>query len=298
MAAPSDLVWPLWTDFAVSPGDARRGRGEHWIHPRGRARGTYRPSDEHGLIPGLIQVNLARRTRSRSTPEGDQPSPSDLTAALLESSPVRHLIRFQKDFGQLGQTHLIGRPVKAVVLGQRELVDGDEVRWALDHAANVHAAMALALHRQAGDEKPLADLLRALGRLERQIPTVSPGQWRVPLRLSDPDDDPARDVDHAIERRGVAAVVRSFQGQLIQPNLGGMDPQYDPDAGASVRFKTLIQLIYWRVAERASTDTIRRCPCGALFFPSDERQKFCPPPPGRGESRCGKRIRQPRYGKT
>ena len=36
---------------------------------------------------------------------------------------------------------------------------------------------------------------------------------------------------------------------------------------------------------------VRRCPCGALFFVTDRRQRYCPPAPGESESRCGRRLR-------
>ena len=38
---------------------------------------------------------------------------------------------------------------------------------------------------------------------------------------------------------------------------------------------------FWRVCEA----------CGTVFMPDDERQRFCPRPAGRNESRCAARIR-------
>ena len=52
------------------------------------------------------------------------------------------------------------------------------------------------------------------------------------------------------------------------------------------------QEIYWRLADRvAEGHQVKQCRCEAYFFPEDARQRFCPPPPGMNESRCGRRYR-------
>ena len=107
----------------------------------------------------------------------------------------------------------------------------------------------------------------------------------------------ARDWREALATYGTARVARHLRGQLLTPNLSDVPRVFDADSERDVfEFRALIQVVYWQIADKMhGGSTIRRCPCGALFFPTDRRQKFCPPPPGTHESRCGKRLRQPRY---
>jgi hypothetical protein len=85
------------------------------------------------------------------------------------------------------------------------------------------------------------------------------------------------------------AVLRAF----LEPNLCGVDRGYDPETGRSVfKFKALIQLIYWQVADWINGERLRACEeCQTIFFASDDRQRFCPPPQGINESRCARRAR-------
>jgi hypothetical protein len=85
------------------------------------------------------------------------------------------------------------------------------------------------------------------------------------------------------------ALLKAF----LAPNLGAVERGYDPKTGRTVfRFKALIQLIYWQLADWIDGGRLRQCAeCQTYFFAEDGRQRFCPPPLGVDESRCARRAR-------
>ena len=112
----------------------------------------------------------------------------------------------------------------------------------------------------------------------RRVPTIRK-PWSVALEL------PRVSV-------GVRREAREVLRQILEPNLERVRRVITSGGGPVYLFKALIQLIYSRIADGFETKTpVRRCKCGARFFVHDDRQQFCPAPPGVGESRCGRRYR-------
>jgi hypothetical protein len=59
------------------------------------------------------------------------------------------------------------------------------------------------------------------------------------------------------------------------------------------KFKALIQLIYWQVADWINGKRLRECQeCQTIFFASDDPQRFCPSSQKINESRCARRARE------
>lgn len=266
------LKSPRWDEYSLS----RDG----WVYSGGARRSPYHPSDKHDLPHYLARIN---RT--------DSPQQLD------------RLLEFYRNFGLLGQSMLEGRPRPITVgpsrkvrigpsrmrrplkrfEGQAEgtvaleriekLADGDNLAWALAHAENVDWILSLLAARGATFGR-LMDRAVAQAR-ERQvlIPTIAPPWW-IPLDLEK---------------------MRSWQdliAQRLNPNLLGVNFRYNPESGeAELRFRALVEVVYWQLADKIGVRGPRRCRCGMYFFPRDERQRFCPPPPGVRESRCGRRFR-------
>jgi hypothetical protein len=110
--------------------------------------------------------------------------------------------------------------------------------------------------------------------------------WQRPLSI---------DLTAELRERDPLRVSRQVIAELLDPNLAGVDRVYDPFTGApKFRFETLLDVMYWQLADALGAYRLRRCPCGALFFAYDQRQKHCPPDPGQRESRCTVRFRMRR----
>jgi hypothetical protein len=76
---------------------------------------------------------------------------------------------------------------------------------------------------------------------------------------------------------------------MLNPNVEGV-PRICDGKESRFRFTALVQVVYWQLADLAGSRYLRQClECKTLFFASDNRQVFCPPPAGVRESRCAKR---------
>ncbi|HCU73953.1 MAG TPA: hypothetical protein DGO43_09095 [Chloroflexi bacterium] len=88
---------------------------------------------------------------------------------------------------------------------------------------------------------------------------------------------------------------------IINHNLRGvsrMVADRPPDSPRFILFDfcALVQYAYWHLADvfDGGIGTARCQSCGYWFAQSDQRQRFCPPPPGQRSSRCGTRARMAR----
>lgn len=83
----------------------------------------------------------------------------------------------------------------------------------------------------------------------------------------------------AFGRRVIAA--------LLTPNLANVRRVFDATEGTPrFDFPQLIDRLYWELADQLTAGDLRQCPCGALFFTKDARQRVCLPVPPRHESAC------------
>jgi hypothetical protein len=282
-----ELMWTVFTDYRVAYADDK----SPWIYPAGERRPAYEPAHVVGLAQALAEVHRAPRDRS------DAP-------ATWENYPaVRALLRFVRTYGHLGRTDLETPPWREIKeAGREQWVSGDPVVWALAHASNVHEILTLAgalAHKRS--TKALQAYLearqRSLATFPRaeSVPTLAP-PWSVPLDAASTDLRAALAKPNSEGRR--AALERIGQRLLVQrldPNLARVDRVYDPGRGVSLfRFRALIQVIYWQLADRFGKVPIRQCACGLWFFSADPRQKYCPPPPEVSESRCSAKYRMRR----
>jgi len=213
--------------------------------------------------------------------------PSDL--ARVARAPGREAgVSFYAAWGLLGRTELEGSPRRVYEHESRRWVlkSGDPLSWAFDHAGNV--AMALRLIGGARQPRSMVKDLewvadrQAAGRFS--VPTTAK-PWATQVQL---------DVGKSLRKVGPAETGRALLAELLNPNLGTIRRVIDPSAGRSrVDFVALVQVAYWVLAEAADGHNVRPCAaCPVLFVAHDERQTYCPPPPGVRESRCGRVYRE------
>lgn len=243
------LEWPKWERYELF--------NDGWVYPIGDGPTLYDACSERSLPTELARVVRFRWVRRR----GQTAAPTDIAVARL--------LRFMAEFGNLGQTQLLGAPRKR---SDGYLSEGDNIVWALDHAKAVD--LCLSLLGLAGERRTEA-ITERLRRVNRHTPAGA--GWttlRVEIDESDPIGSAYRVVD-AVLNANLGAAVRRIEG------------------GKSVlQFTSLIQLIYWRVADYRNGERLRQCEeCGTWFFATDARQRYCPPAGGRRESLCGKRAR-------
>ena len=262
------LTWPRWTDYV------RHADG--WIYAAGEQTAPYDVTGGEDLAAHLARV---------AEPPG----------APIEEA-VQGLLAFYRTFGLLGRTLGAGGgldgPRAARFDGRLEVRPGDPVAWALEHAGNVR--LILMLRHARGDD--LDTLLESMAKTQLghaiTIPTTAPPfssnlAWNI--------GDDAR-LAHGPGRRQMA---RQMSSDLLNPNLATVSRMMVPETGElRFRFDALIEALYWQMADDMTRYQVRRCECGARFFARDERQIYCPPPPGIHESRCGKRFRMRKLRET
>ncbi len=278
---------------------------------------SYEPTDDAWICPA--------GDRQPSAPvEADGSLVSRFAAIVAGAERVEDavpkLCAFYGDFGLLGyslltnQLHQRRRPD-----GRIDLCEGDPVWWALAHVANVVEILGLAKDRGSALDRRLAETAKQHAAAAIQIPTVGPHmvqlQEDVAAALHVPPSFPVTNrqgvarlygveaavrvdaaEDAASRARAPLAVARRLLAERLNPNLVGVVRVYDAEAaGPRFAVRVLVEAIYWELADRLETrTTIRRCPCGALFFAIDQRQKHCPPREGQRESACAKRFRMRR----
>lgn len=211
-----------------------------------------------------------------------------LVGAQRLEDAVPRLRTFYQDFGLLGYTLLTGRPHRVPrAAGRFDLREGDPIHWALAHAENVALILALTRERYKQLDRRLTSISETQSLM--RIPTIAPPQNSVPLAL---------DVAQELEKPGIQPldVARRIIAELLNSNLAGIARVYDPQTAAPrFHFRALIDIIFWQLADRLEGRyQIRVCPCGALFFAQDARQKHCPPRTDARESACTKRFRMRR----
>lgn len=284
-----------------------------------------------GLDASAARLSIYAYGRNSGTEGGPEAykvtgdDPDNLSAHLARvnraDDKIKAVLSFVRSFGLLGYSALGGGHL-AVPRDRRaedrrrqgverdvQLVERDDVIWALGHAQNVDLVLALlaelrntrrlramleGLRGRGGDSRPRLEQLgahdgtRILGRRPRlQIATLTP-PWQLPLSL---------DIDKALKGNTDVVVAHNVIAQILNVNLKTTPRVYDPlERQIVFRPKSLIEAIYQLLAERIG-GTVRRCRCGAYFFARDDRQRSCPSPLGAKESRCAKRFRMQRLRK-
>lgn len=265
--------WRIWENYSVVEID-----DVLWLRPDGDPVMILDLSNERVLPQELARVNRpwGRYEYSALIKSARKENPKLPVRAKLHELQVKALIAFMKQFGYLGQTILAGKPKRI----DGEFFDGDELAWALSHAENVDACLWLLSKLSGGQWKSLRDFFAWRPLEERTIPTVSAPFFAAVTVPSLSGDQ---------TKNAVEAATRGLISALLNPNLEGVSRVCDGKE-SRFRFTALIQIVYWRLADFAGSRYLRQCiECKTPFFATDNRQRFCPPPAGVRESRCGKR---------
>lgn len=269
---PYHLKSPVWESYRVVNTD-----GELFVRPEGRKVKTLDVGNEPTLPTELARVNRPWGTKLRPLIEEiKRTHPKEPVGEKLDERRVKVLLEFIKQFGCLGQTVLEGRPRK---IG-RELVDGDSLVWALSHAENVDACLSLLIMLRNKEWSRMREFFQT--PRARMVPVLT-SPFYASITIPRVSTDARR---NELESAG-----RQLLEALLNRNLEGVKRVCD---GKESRFEFVapIQVIYWRLADLAGSPYLRQCvDCNTVFFASDARQIFCPPPQGIRESRCAKRYR-------
>jgi hypothetical protein len=266
------LQWQIFDSYRLTD-------TELFVRPEGSVK-TIDVGSESTLATELARVNRPWGTKLRPLIEEIKRShPKEAVGIDLDKRRIKALLDFTKQFGCLGQTVLEGKPRK---IG-RAVFDGDDLVWSLSHAENVDICLSLLILLRDKEWKGLRKLFesqRITGN--RMLPTLVPPFYdslAVPRVAKD-----ARRVE-------LESATRRLIECLLNPNLKGVKRVCD---GKQSHFEFIapIQVIYWRVADLTGSRYLRQCiDCSTVFFATDARQVFCPPPRGIRESRCAKRYR-------
>jgi hypothetical protein len=239
-----------------------------WIYPSGNRLEDRTFRDDDDLVNPFVAINAA--------PLDDR---------------VRLLLSFIKTFGLLGQTVLDGNSRRRP---DGRLASADSVAWGLQHARNVDRIMQLYHSRYTVLDQVLAAVdaravrVRGIGDetaksirypFSLQVPIQS-APWQIGIRPTIFNGPTAQTFPAKVSRASDShrstdplTVSRRILAELLNPNLVGVPREYDPMANRQAfRFRALIQLLYWRLADHLGHDQIRQCRCGTLFFALDERQ--------------------------
>jgi len=268
---------------------------------------NYREGPEGWIYPETKDFSLHNPTYSPYDPVQEPALPSEFARVGKENTKTvqKALMDFYRRFGLLGQTWLRGEPNKVVLDGLEQLVPGDQIGWALSHASNVERCVRLAGSLKKGRQKELKRSLRWVAEIRPKVfkglplnvPTLTDTYRQVHIRETPPQEDfeSWENSEYLIlsPKESIPQKARKLLATLLKPNLGSVERIYDPRTGRSVfKFKALIQLIYWQVADWINREGLQQCQeCKVYFFARDRRQKFCPPTDGGRESRCSRRRR-------
>lgn len=165
------------------------------------------------------------------------------------------------------------------------------------NSLNVHSCLTLAYAIRDNHLPSLRWVFSALEQTQSEvfpglpltIPTLREGYRQIPIKVLQK------------ETKDLRAKAQALLALRLEPNLSGVDRVYDAETGKSVfRFRSLIQLIYWQIADGINGDRLRQCrECQAYFFADHDSREFCPPPRvddealnRKKESRCAKRHNQ------
>lgn len=103
--------------------------------------------------------------------------------------------------------------------------------------------------------------------------------------------------------------VQQLCDRIITKNISGMRRTQETGADGKVRsrfrFKSLIEMVYWRLADSREGGSVQQCAfadCRSFFIQGDPRQRYCPPDRiererkgDQAESSCSRRDRIKRY---
>ncbi len=285
---PYVLEWPQWSDYAIDDTIA-----EPVIFPTGTPKAPRRITSADDVVNAF--ATMATKADGQAA----------MLTFVREFGLLGHSVLAGGDVSVPGAPPIV-LPRRAPRARQRRSAPSvaavrrmaDPVLWVHRHAQNVQRVLQLhgsrdrdldrllaafdarrvrVAGRATKAEPPLSDdsvswgpRVRISARPAVTVPLLGPPWMRV-LRDLDEDDRPRTGPDQLARSRRII-------GALLDPNLGGVTRVYDTTSGeVPFRFRALIQVIYWQLADRLiGGEGLRQCRCGGWWFPTDSRQQDHP----------------------
>jgi hypothetical protein len=246
---------------------------------RGVAR-TYKPFSEEGLPNALARVSSK------------------------EISPLE----FASEFGELGYSQIVNAASlpsfsaclpkvaewkaayvayrnyrDAVSVAERNLPQGDPVDWLIAHSKTVALCLDFIGLLSEGDEHEIREAVERVTprgyAMRDRIITLPVEDWRGGRKAAAP-----------------SVILRQMLCDLITENVAGVrrwlitDP-FGSRADSLFSGQSMIEAVYWQLADKMGAGMIRRCAeCQRFFVARDKRVQYCPPLPGATRSRCSSRL--------
>ncbi len=245
------------------------------------------------------------------TADDDVVTPFAAINAVSIGERPRALLAFIKSFGLLGQTVLAGQPRRRrgrlymadnVVWALQHARNVGRILRLYRSRFEILDALLDSLNIRTVKIRGKGQVVDVDGRpdlepgpaqsvshqMTLRIPVLTE-PWIIGIRLDtiaaallDAErDEHGKSLSDSARRRMVPALLRERPLDVgrqviaasLNPNLMGVSRADDPAADLPVfTFPTLIQLVYWQLADRLGRYDIRQCRCGALFFADDQRE--------------------------
>jgi hypothetical protein len=177
---------------------------------------------------------------------------------------------------------------------KQKQMQGDPIDWIVAHARSIQTVLTFIEALEDGNTHCIREMLRTYdpkGPYAHLDEIVSIGS-----SYDEVLNDPIYRSTHP------AFFARDLMGLFINANISRIYRQLavgqrSGRVRSDLRFYGFIEVIYWLLADRAAKESgVRGCEyCGAQFVVTDERQRFCPPPPGIKQSPCGSRASVRRF---
>lgn len=239
-----------------------------YIFPSGDKKLQYNPVEYPSLPTDFSKINHIS-TESLE---------DDVTQICIDE-----LKSFISKFGLLGYSIEKKEPMKI----KGSVREYDSLIWALDHAYYVDSYLTIQKYIQEIDESNLKKILLKLKIKQEKntylgLPTLQ-GYSETQFDFSTLDKNPIK-------------LGKNICKIIVNNNIGHVGLRME-DEGIVTTLNSLIQYIYLIMAFSTFKYELRQCKeCGAIFFTTDKRQKFCPPI-NTIESPCAKRYRMRRLRK-
>ena len=192
--------------------------------------------------------------------------PELLNALLDVAQDKRKPEEFADRFGLLGYNRLVPSENRC---------GGDPLVWFLAQAQTVHTAARLIelLNEIRENHRAQASLAEYLEEGIFVQPHALGGRVAI--------------IPFPRTRRNPVLVASGILRSLLNANLGQTGRRLDESLRAVFTFRSLIEVIYWQLADLMGKHSIHRClDCGRIFTTSNVRIRFCPPTEGQKISPC------------
>jgi hypothetical protein len=257
------------------------------IIERGHVKSTYSPHTERYLYQRIAKIQDARSA-----------------------------MRFVRRFGALGYQKLAIREFSRdpeSELSKGLIAHGEQVNWIIGHANTLKICMEIGLRLEQGEDS-ISEYFRTLLKpvpYDETKPEISmvwgPGKT-TPLFLMANMDSFVPTLSAGLgvigekminRRSNLINYARTVRKVIVNLNIADIHPEMPETQDVDTirfRFRALIQMVYWSLAQDLCSDDPRphkRCPyCQSVFIQGSRKQRFCPPYRGQRESSCAYNFRK------